>query len=895
MNPILFEKAEESFLTNGFGRLTDAIDCRVTEERNGLYELEMTYPATGIHFDSIQNERILYARHSDGLDCQPFRIYKVTKPLNGKVKVYARHISYDLSKMTVMPCDAETCAEALEAINANTISGGGFVFWTDKTTRANFLVKVPSSVRSVLGGKEGSVLDTFGGGEYEFDHWTVKLHMNRGADSGVTIRYGKNLCDFTQELNADGIITGVAPFWQSAAEDGGVVTLPEGAVIAASSASGVLTEYYWDENTQIYRDENGVGYETGTDAIGVVPLDLSSQFDSEPTVDQLRAAAVAYLRANAAKLVETENIKVSFVQLWQTEEYANVAPLQRLRLCDTVSIYYPQYEVNATAKVIKTVYNVLLERYDSMELGDARSSLAKTITGQNLKIESVKTEAERKTTSMMEAAINHATQMIQGGLGGHVVMNPNANGQPEEILIMDTDDTSTAVNVIRMNKNGIAFSQTGYNGVYRTGWTIEGNFVADFITTGTLNANLIKAGTMSADRILGGTMKLGGTNNTNGVLEIYNSSNTRVGRWDNNTLYLGNIAGIGASGLTNPNTKIDVNGAITTKSLTANDYIYVDGNTTSKLKIPYLEDKNRYLEVGANGFKAYSDEFGFVDIAPRTINSALATSITGLPVLYAKATRYSGKELEIWSAAIKMKRDSYNVDLNPYGIWFRQTGSSGYWKFYVGRGENDSSWGLAMYGTTTIEPGPLLVRNSSNRTVFSASTGRVQVGESGYTRSMYVYGNLYTYGNLTCTGTKPRLVTTEDYGQRYLYCYETPSPLFGDVGEGTIGEDGKCYVQIDSIFAETVSLNQYQVFLQKYGDGDCWIAERKGAYFVVGGTAGLKFGWEIKAKQGDFTQLRLEKETGDIAYPKEGEDANYANDLLEHISQIKTLREVTAA
>lgn len=565
MNPILYEKGEDSFQTNGIGRLTDALSCIVTEERNGKYELEMIYPATGIHFDSIQNDRILYCRHSDGLDLQPFRIYKITKPLNGKVAVYARHISYDLLKLTVMPFDARTCAEALLGIKSFMIGSSKFVFWTDKTTRAYFEVEVPTAARSLLGGKEGSILDVYGGGEYEFDKFTVKLYAQRGTDSGVTVRYGKNMRDFTQELDAENVITGVAPFWQSTSEDKTVVTLPEGAVIVAPTPSGELAEYYWDQNSSIYRDENGEAYQGDSEKLGIVPLDLSSYFDEQPTVAQLRAAAVAYLRSSVAQLEESENIRVSFAHLWQTEEYKNVAPLQRLRLCDTATIYFPRYEVEARAKVVRTVYNVLLERYDSMELGEARSTLAKTINGQNLKIESFKKDVEDNNASMMAAAIDHATQMITGGLGGHVVMKQNADGEPEEILIMDTDDTATAVNVIRMNKNGIAFSRTGYNGIYRTGWTIDGNFVADFITTGTLNANLITTGTMSANRILGGTMKLGGANNGNGVLEIFNGSNQRIGRWDSGNLYLGNIAG----DLTNPNTKIEADGTITTKKLNA--------------------------------------------------------------------------------------------------------------------------------------------------------------------------------------------------------------------------------------------------------------------------------------------------------------------------------------
>ena len=131
-------------------------------------------------------------------------------------------------------------------------------------------------------------------------------------------------------------------------------------------------------------------------------------------------------------------------------------------------------------------------------------------------------------------------------------------------------------------------------------------------------------------------------------------------------------------------------------------------------------------------------------------------------------------------------------------------------------------------------------------------------------------------------GTKSRIVETDQYSDRLLYCYETPSPMFGDVGEGVISEDGRCYVWLDPVFAQTITTTQYQVFLQKYGAGDCWIAERKPGYFVVEGTAGLAFGWELKAKQADFDQYRLERNTENYKPDTRdygGEAAQYIDDL----------------
>ena len=144
-------------------------------------------------------------------------------------------------------------------------------------------------------------------------------------------------------------------------------------------------------------------------------------------------------------------------------------------------------------------------------------------------------------------------------------------------------------------------------------------------------------------------------------------------------------------------------------------------------------------------------------------------------------------------------------------------------------------------------------------------------------------------GNFTCSGSKSRLVDTADYGQRLLYCYETPSPLFGDVGEGVIANDGMTYVFIDSILSETIATAQYQVFLQAYGSGTCFIKERRSAYFIVEGTPGLQFGWELKAKQSDFSQTRL-----DQFYDSkpERDQVDYSQEAIDHITELSKERAV---
>ena len=477
MKPILYAASETEFLSNGLGRLSDAISCKVTEERNGQYELEMQYPVTGRYYREIIEERIIAARHDDTSDIQPFRIYKITRPMNGKVTVNARHVSYQLSKVVVLPCTANGCMPALQEMKNHSEGDNPFTMWTDKNLEANFSVTVPSSFRSLLGGTSGSILDVYGPGEYEWDHFTVKFHSRRGQDTDVTIRYGKNLTDLKKTTDTSNIWTGIVPYWAGTndADEPVVVTL---------SVPAIYTE-----------NPGNYAYKM------LIPVDLTSSFQAQPTEEQLRAKAESYVRNNVVTEIP-ETIEISFIALWQTDEYKNVAPLQRLHLCDTVSVIHRGLGVESRAKIVSVTYDVLLERYEKMTLGEARTSL-----GDSIKDISESATKELPTLSAMQQAIKKATNLITGEHGGHVVLSTNANGQPEEILILDTEMISTAVEVLRINRNGIGFSHSGYNGPFETAWTLDGNFVADFITTGSLNASLIDTGVLNATLITTGILQ----------------------------------------------------------------------------------------------------------------------------------------------------------------------------------------------------------------------------------------------------------------------------------------------------------------------------------------------------------------------------------------------------
>ena len=464
MKPILFKTGETEFTTNGLGRL-GPIKCTVTEERNGQFELEMDIDVQDKHYKDIAEGRIIYAIHDDTKLPQPFDIYKISRPLNGVVTVNAQHVTYRTAKTVIMPCSSDSCPGAMVTIGSNIAGTSQFTLSTDITRTGSFQLEQPETMRNVLGGRNGSLLDVYGG-EYIWDHFTIQLKSQRGTDTDVTLRYGKNITDLKKTTDMSNIWTGVAPYWMGSdglAQD--IVTLPEKAVYSSSV--------------------NSYAYKM------VIPLDMSQDFQSKPTEAQLRARAQSYISSNAPTGIPS-SIDISFVQLWQTDEYKNIAALERLKLCDTLTIKHEKLGISNTAKIVKTVYDVINERYESMTIGDVRTSLGDTIRAA---ADEVKDYVVSKTA--MQRALEAAQKLITGGLGGHVVINTDEDGHPNEVLIMDTDDINTAVKVLRMNMLGIGFSLSGYNGPFTSAWTIDGKFVADFITAGTLNAAIIKAGILS--------------------------------------------------------------------------------------------------------------------------------------------------------------------------------------------------------------------------------------------------------------------------------------------------------------------------------------------------------------------------------------------------------------
>lgn len=407
MIPILYEKNEQNFSHNGIGYLTETVKAVVTEERNGSYELSMQYPVTGKWFDKITIGTIIKAKPNETSDLQLFRVYKASKPLNGIVTYSAEHISYMLNGIPLAGFSVHDVTPQ-EAMN-RAISEGAFScpFFavSDITTLNGTTIDEPCSVRSFLGGRSGSVLDVWGG-EYEFDNYVIRLHANRGTDNGVTIEYGKNLTDIKQEENISECYTHLLPYAM-------YTVYPDDDI---EGIEGEEVYVYLPEKVIPISNAANIGHSKA------YIMDFSDSFAEGEQITEaaLRTKATAHAQRTDLGTPKV-NITVSFVQLWQSEEYKNIAPLERVKLCDTVTVRFPMLGINASAKVIKTVYDVLLEKYESVTIGDAKNTLIDTISKARADITRVRKSVQAlrvKTSNDLNTAIKQVTRLIDSRIPG---------------------------------------------------------------------------------------------------------------------------------------------------------------------------------------------------------------------------------------------------------------------------------------------------------------------------------------------------------------------------------------------------------------------------------------------------------------------------------------------
>ena len=930
MIPILYEAKTNDFTGNGTGFLRDATECTVKEVRNGTFELTLKYPENGVYADKLTEDAIIKAKPNNKDNDQLFRIYKSGKTIAGVNTFYAEHISYELNSNPICQpvIEGKNPQQAIEQVLSQAAVPNNYTAWSDIQTRNSTSVDDVVSVRKMLGGVEGSILDTWGG-EYQFDNFTIKLWKSRGKDTGETIRYGKNLITAEQEKNIANTVTAIFPYARYKKDE----TSEEEILVKLSE--GIIKTPNADRYARLKCE----------------PVDFSDKFKDGIVIteDMLRKVATAYAQSGIDE--PSISIKASFQDMNKIKGNENLATFNSIDLCDTVTVIIEKLDIDVKAKVVSYTYNVLKERAESVEIGETRTNLTKQITAES------KEQADRiiktatfseKLEASLKQRIADATAAITGNSGGYVVLYPPEN--PQEIFVMDTPDTKTAKNVWRWNKAGLGHSSNGVNGPFNVAIQQDGTIIADFIGVGELNGMLLKVGTVKAESLsveyknsvtkkaqdFADAAENNANTATDNKLKEYSTTEemktaltVEAGKISSEVsktyetketvtqkITAANTAAQKAANQaeSNANTATDeklkeystttqMNSAIeqTAKSIKLGVSETYETKETVTQKITAAntaaQKAANAAESNANAnLENYKKEANAaIELNAETIKSKVtADDVTSQIEQSAEAIRCQAKKISWKSDNSEMtetgKLTCNDVKINGGDINLIQIGNLPSFSVYDAKKKQgftihrSNVYGFNDEGTNTItvtnnRTGSITLRGSSAGDGSECSLYNHTLSLNG-TPGSGQYTNISATA-LYCTGSKHRVVQTQDYGERLLCCYETPSPMFGDVGAAQIDETGKCLIFIDEKFAQTVDLEYlYDVFLTKYGPGDCYVSERTASYFIIEGTKNLKFAWEIKTIQRDYENLRLEEHT------QEKDDTDYIYDVSAYMNTL---------
>lgn len=421
----LFDKTATAWTTQGLG-VINPTEALVTEELNGMFEAELEVPITDRHYSDLSLQSIIIVKPNPYEAAEPFRVYQISRPIGGLVTVNAAHISYDLSKYADAPFTASSLAQIMARLKSSSVETCPFNFQTDKTISSlEYKVTSPKSIRSLLAGSEDAILEQFGG-EWKFSGYTCYLYEHRGQDRGVVIRYGKNMTDIQQDENCANVYSKLYPFYMDS----------EGNLVEVS----------------------GRTIDINTNGNGVLVHDMSAGFDAPPTPAELEQAAQDYIAANNLSS-PVVSLDVKFVQTDLSKDI--------IYLGDTLSVFFPRLGVSSKAKVVRTVYNAIVGRYEEIQVGDAQQTFAQTIA-------SLQTNSTTGAVgqSVIQAAIDKIAAMITGQIGGNIQLrDANADGKIDALEVLDNINRSSASKVFRWSNDGAAlgldYTTGGVNGTYK--------------------------------------------------------------------------------------------------------------------------------------------------------------------------------------------------------------------------------------------------------------------------------------------------------------------------------------------------------------------------------------------------------------------------------------------
>ena len=489
----LFLESDHSFSSNG-DKIIQPKKAVVHKEDNGSFYLEIETDLS--YLDFLTSNKILVAPTPQGE--QAFRITNIEKTRT-KIRFKANHIFYDSKDYLIQDSYVveKSCNDALDHLNSATDNTSPFSTISDITRIASY-----RCVRKSLYEAIQVVLERWGG-HLVRNNWSIGIRDSIGQDNGVTIRYAKNLKDITATYNWDNVVTKLMPVGKDGLLLNAVDPTASVFVISANQYNIPYTKSINFNQDNIseddYKDEEG---------------NLDEDSYKQALVNDLLEKSQIYVEENS---VPTVNYKLS----------ANVEKLSDIG--DTIEVIDEKLGINIMTNVISYDYDVILGKYTQIEFGNFTQTLSNLVSSIDDSTKNIVEEGVEAIRVTLGEELNDATSKIWGTLGNSYVIY-----EGDRILVVDTLPKEDATNVIMISSGGIGFSQNGINGTFNSAWTIDGQLNVQAFTA--VNG-------FSSDLIKGGTLKLGSNLNQNGILEVYDESNSLIAEMNKNGLKMYGVDG----------------------------------------------------------------------------------------------------------------------------------------------------------------------------------------------------------------------------------------------------------------------------------------------------------------------------------------------------------------
>lgn len=462
MKPVLYSPTDTDFAAGGIGVLSDCKKCLVTEEANGSYTVELSFPINAKFSSQLED-------HNYQIKCKPnatddfhiFYIYNHYKDMaTGLLYVYGKSRTMKLGNRAVKKLEFEraTCQEAMKYLEKSMDQSSDIRLFSDINRVGSTSIEVSNPLKCIKG-IDGSLSQIFGG-EMKHEPFQLSLLNRRGRDHVTTFRYRKNLTGLKVEINFDGLLTRIFPYADVQNNEGETERI-FGNPVDSSNINKYDGEIY-SEYVQFTEDQ-GV---TDKKSLNEVAKKYFSSMN--PNCDQPNVT----IELNIRKMEDTVLSK-------RFQKFREVG------LFDTFDIFHERFKINITAQITKVVYDALSERVESLEAGDTKYTFFEK---QKQEIsDTLKGYTGKKYASDF---IDVVTNIISGNDGGHVIWWPK--NRPTDLFFCDHPKLEEAKLVLRINKSGIGFSSKGWQGPFDTAWTLDGKFNGNFIQTGVIKADVFQ-------------------------------------------------------------------------------------------------------------------------------------------------------------------------------------------------------------------------------------------------------------------------------------------------------------------------------------------------------------------------------------------------------------------